>query len=116
MKYLIATALLFSPLAFAESNHSFAICEPNTQCSKCIERATFSLTPNSSTKSVIARGNSPDGIPQMKEIVDCEFKDIQNWVCKDGRALMTSVSGKVTMSYVGPPPKVDGKQKEVCLK
>jgi hypothetical protein len=116
MKYLIATALLIAPLAFAESTHSFAICEPNTQCSKCIERATFSLRPDFSTKSVTYKGMGPDGIPQMGKVVDCEFKDIQNWVCKDGRALMTSVSGKVTMSYLGPPPIVNGRQQEVCLK
>jgi hypothetical protein len=52
----------------------------------------------------------------MTKTKDCEFKDGMNWVCKDGRLLMTSVNGKVHLTYMGPPIQFEGRKVEVCLK
>lgn len=115
---IVATTLitLFCTATVAQSTHTLDICEPDTKCTRCSERNTFTLTPNQEKKTLSYNGVSPDGIPQMGEVVDCEFKNARNWVCKDGRALMTSVDGKVTLTYIGRQLTVDGKPYEVCLK
>jgi hypothetical protein len=100
----------------AVSYHQFSICTTGTNCQECIERGAFSLTPDAKQKEVVANGLSPDGLPLMTKTKDCEFKDGMNWVCKDGRLLMTSVNGKVHLTYLGPPIQLEGRKVEVCLK
>jgi hypothetical protein len=113
MKKTIALALfLTSSAALAQSKHWFGLCDPGSHCGRCDEQSEFHLKAEASRGVVTFTGHSPDGIPQMKEMVDCQFKDSQNWVCRDGRALMTSVEGKVNIQFLGPA--VAGK--ELCFK
>lgn len=116
-RLLLAIGLIaISGATLAVSYHQFSLCKKGSNCQDCSERNVFTIEPDANSKSVALTGIAPDGIPLMTNSKDCEFKDGMNWVCRDGRLLMISESGKIHLTYIGPKVPSRGQALEVCLK
>jgi len=113
---LVIGLIAISGATLAVTYHQFSLCTKGSGCQDCSERSVFTIEPDATNKSVALTGIAPDGIPLMTNSKDCEFKDGMNWVCRDGRLLMISESGKIHLTYVGPKISSKGREQEVCLK